>query len=285
MTLAEITGDASSLTEQIKTLLMSALPNLITAGVILVIGTWLSARVERSLRVMLARQKTIDGMLGSMLARLGRYVVLVIVLVSALGQLGIQTTSLLAALGAIGLAVGLALQGTLANVAAGIMLLWLRPFKIGDYVEVDAQAGTVRDVGLFATSMTTIEGLFVFVPNAELWNKRLTNYSRMPQRMVREIFTISYDDDIRTAREVLLGLTANDPRVHTEPPPIIRVVELGDNAVSLEMRAWTDTGDYLQTKCDLIEHGKTSLEAAGLSIPYPQRDVHIHNDAVESNEV
>jgi small conductance mechanosensitive channel len=200
---------------------------------------------------------------------------LVLVFVAALSQLGVATTSMLAALGAIGLAVGLALQGTLANIAAGIMLLWLRPFRVGDYIETGAAAGTVEDVGLFASHMTTFEGVSLFVPNSQLWGTKIINYTRSSPRMVRETFGIGYEDDIAKARKVLLGVLAKDARVLDEPVPGIFVNALGDNAVALEMRAWTDGPNWVQLRFDLIERGKLALDAAGISIPFPQRDVHI----------
>lgn len=281
--IAAASSETISVLDQVIALVVQSAPDVIKSLIILVGGVWLSGRAEAGIRKLLERQPGVDAMLRGVAARVARYIVLIVVLVAFLGQLGVETTSILAALGAIGLAVGLALQGTLANVAAGIMLLWLRPFRIGDYIEVEAQTGTVHEVGLFATTMITVEGLFVFVPNGEIWNKKLINYSRMPRRMVRELFTISYDDDIGAARNVLLSVVSNDPRVHTDPEPTIKVVELGDNAVVLEMRAWTDNDGFVQTKWDIIEQGKTSLEGAGITIPYPQRDIHLHSAQPDSN--
>ncbi len=255
----------------------SALPNIIAVILILVVGWWLAGRVEHAIVKLLGQRKEIDRTLSTVLSKVCRYAILVMVLVIALSQLGIQTTTILAALGAIGLAVGLALQGTLSNIAAGIMLLWLRPFSLGEFIECNGDSGTVDDVGLFATTLVTFDGIYVFVPNSKLWNNRIVNFSKKPKRMVREIFTISYDDDIQKARQILLDLVRSDDRVDATPEPIVKVKELGDNAVALDLRAWTNTSDFWPTRWDIVERGKVALEAGGLSIPYPQHDVHIRS--------
>lgn len=277
MNLANIFNDAGKLGDELAGWTMLALPNLIAALLILAFGWWIAGRLAGAVSAALARQGKIDETLSTVLTKLVRYVVLILVAVAALSQLGIETTSILAALGAIGLAIGLALQNALANIAAGVMLLWLRPFGIGDFIEYQDGRGKVEDIGLFATRMTTVEGLFVFVPNSELWNKKIVNYSKRPTRMIREIFTVSYDDDIAKARSVLLGLLRSDDRIHRSPDPIVKVEALGDSAVELEVRAWTDTVDYLATRWDVIEGAKAELEAEGVSIPFPQQDVHIRH--------
>lgn len=275
MDFSQMMDEAGTLGEQLSVWAFAVLPNVVAALFILFLGWWIAARLQRMVGVVLGRQGRIDETLRTVLEQIVRYVILIVAGVAALSQLGIQTTSILAALGAIGLAIGLALQNTLSNIAAGIMLLWLRPFSIGDYIETTDSSGSVQEIGLFATRLTTVEGLYVFVPNSELWNKKIVNYSRQPKRMLRETFAISYDDDVEKAREVLLGLLAADSRVHKDPEPIVKVNRLGDSAVELEVRAWTDTSSYLATRWDVIERGKMVLEAEGLSIPYPQQDVHI----------
>ena len=270
-------SNMGSFGEQLSAWAASALPNIIAALLILVVGWWLAGRVEHAIVKLLGQRKEVDRTLSTVLSKVCRYAILVMVLVIALSQLGIKTTTILAALGAIGLAVGLALQGTLSNIAAGIMLLWLRPFSLGEFIECNGQSGTVDDVGLFATTLVTFDGIYVFVPNSQLWNNKIVNYSKKPKRMVREIFTISYDDDIQKARQILLDLVRSDDRVDATPEPIVKVKELGDNAVALDLRAWTNTSDFWPTRWDIVEHGKVALEAGGLTIPYPQQDVHIRN--------
>jgi small conductance mechanosensitive channel len=225
-------------------------------------------------------QPYVDPTLRGVLKAMVRWGLLVIVFVAALSQLGVATTSMLAALGAIGLAIGLALQGTLANIAAGIMLLWLRPFRVGEYIEAGDAAGTITEVGLFATHMTTFEGVALFVPNSRLWDTKIVNFTRSSPRMVREPFGIAYEDDIAKARKVLLKVATAHEKVLADPQPGIYVNALGDNAVALELRAWALGPDWVQTRFDLIEGGKLALDAAGISIPFPQRDLHIKDGGV-----
>lgn len=276
-------NDVGTFGAQLSAWAGSALPNLIAAILILVVGWWLAGRVEQAIIKLLGQRKEVDRTLSTVLSKVCRYVVLILTLVIALSQLGIQTTTILAALGAIGLAIGLALQSTLSNIAAGIMLLWLRPFSLGQFIECNGDSGTVDDVGLFATTLVTFDGIYIFVPNSQLWNNKIVNYSKKPKRMVREIFAISYDDDIQKARRILLDLVRSDDRVDATPEPIVKVKELGDNAVALDLRAWTNTSDFWPTRWDIVERGKVALEAGGLSIPYPQQDVHIRSYEASNN--
>lgn len=277
MNIAQTVNQVGSLGEAAIAWSIVALPNLIAAVLILIAGWWLAKLADRTVGGLLRKQGAIDPTLRSVLTTLVRYVIAIVCVIAALGQLGVQTTSALAALGAIGLAVGLALQNTLSNIAAGVMLLWLRPFSIGDFIESNDSSGTIEEIGLFATTLTTVEGLYVFVPNSELWNKKITNFSKRSKRMIREVFTISYDDDIQQARDLLLSLVDADVRIDDTPEPTVNLKELGDSAVALELRAWTNTSGFLTTRSDVVEKAKASLEAAGLSIPYPQQDVHIRN--------
>jgi small conductance mechanosensitive channel len=277
MDLTELDQDFAAFANKVAAWATAALPNILSALLILAIGWWLSGVAARAIAHVVETQPYVDPTLKGVLKRIVRWGLLVLVFVAALSQLGVATTSMLAALGAIGLAVGLALQGTLANIAAGIMILWLRPFRVGDYIEAGNAAGTVDDVGLFASHMTTFEGVALFVPNSDLWGTKIINYTRSSPRMVRLTFGIAYEDDIAQARKVLLGVVAKDARVRDDPEPGIFVDALGDNAVALELRAWTEGPDWVQLRFDLIERGKLALDAAGISIPFPQRDVHIKN--------
>ncbi len=263
----------------------AALPNIFSAILILGIGWWLSGVAARAIAHLVETQPYVDPTLRGVLKRITRWGLLILVFVAALNQLGVASTSMLAALGAIGLALGLALQGTLSNIAAGIMILWLRPFRVGDYIEAGAAAGTVDDVGLFASHMTTFEGVSLFIPNADLWGTKIINYTRSSPRMVRETFGIAYEDDIARARKALLEMVRANKKVLGDPEPAVYVNELGDNAVALELRAWTLGPDWVQTRFAVIEGGKLALDAAGISIPFPQRDVHIKDaDARRDSE-
>lgn len=281
MDIAQLNEDVSVFAHQLATWAADALPNLIGAIALLGAGWWLSGLAARAIGRMVDAHPYVDSTLKGVLTRLVRWGVLTITGVAALSQLGFQTTSLLAALGAIGLAVGLALQGTLANIAAGIMLLWLRPFKVGDYISAGDASGTVKEVGLFASMLETFEGVFLFVPNSSLWNTKITNFTRSTRRMVRETFGIAYEDDIAKARKILLKMAKEDERVYDDPSPAIYVSSLGDNAVELELRVWAKGSDWVALHFDVIERGKLALDAAGISIPFPQRDLHIKSMPVE----
>ncbi len=269
----KIAEEVTTLATALAAWAAAALPNIIVALLLLVAGWALARWAERGVGRLLDRAG-LEPTLRSVITTLVRYALLVLVIVAVLGQLGVQTTSVIAALGAIGLAIGLALQGTLANIAAGIMLLWLRPFRVGDYIEAGDISGTVKDVGLFASRLDSWDGVYQFVPNSELWNKRLINYSRLERRLVALKFRIDYADDMARGREVLLALAAADERVLGDPPPDCFVDELAESAVILALRVWTDNATYWPVRRSLTEHGKTALQAAGLSIPHPQRIVH-----------
>jgi small conductance mechanosensitive channel len=266
-------ADLGAFSQQLATWAATALPNIVASALLLFAGWWFAGWAERTVGRLLDLR--IEATLRTVIGSLIRYAILVMLLVAVLSQLGIQTTSVLAALGAIGLAIGLALQGTLANIAAGIMLLWLRPFRVGDYIEAGGVAGTLKEVGIFACHIDTWDGVFQFVPNAELWNKRLINYSRLPTRLVDLQFGIAYDDSIARGREVLMTVAASDDRVHQDPAPEVFVAELGESAVVLALRVWTDTSEYGPVRRALTEQGKLALEMAGLTIPFPQRDVRL----------
>jgi small conductance mechanosensitive channel len=196
------------------------------------------------------------------------------VLVAVLAQFGVQTASIIAALGAAGLAIGLALQGTLQNVAAGIMLIILRPLKVGEFVEAAGLMGTVVEIGLFMTELKTIDGLFLAVPNSQLWSATITNYSRHKTRRNDLAVGIGYGDDIGKAEKIMLDLVAKDERVLADPKPATFVAELGDSAVVVTLRYWTVTADWWDTSRDLTKQVKQAFDKKGISIPFPQRDIH-----------
>ncbi|MBX2806670.1 MAG: mechanosensitive ion channel [Hyphomicrobiales bacterium] len=285
MNLANILGSVELFTQRLEVWAAEAIPHFVGAILVLVIGLWFARFARRSVLRLIARGDLVDETLLSVISSTLYYAIVLLVIVAFLSQLGIQTTSILAALGAAGLAIGLALQGTLANVAAGIMLLWLRPFELGDYIDADGIAGTVNKIGLFSTELHSWDGVFQFVPNSELWNTRVTNYSRLPTRLLELKFGIAYDDDMRTAKETLRNIVIADERVLDDPEPQILTYELGDSAVVLAVRCWTKTPDYWAARWALTDEGKQKLEAAGISIPFPQRDVHIVDAPQQRNEV
>jgi small conductance mechanosensitive channel len=263
---------------QIKTLEAMAVDyslDMVGAIAILVIGWIVAGWVRLAVRKALARLPRSDATVTSAVSSLARYLVLAVVLIAVLAQFGVQTASILAVLGTAGLAVGLALQGTLSNVAAGFMLLILRPFKIGDYIDAEGVAGTVEEIGLFTTEFVTFDGLYLVVPNGQIWTKAIVNYSRLPTRRLDIAVGIAYGDDIEKAQSALLDLMAGDERVLEEPQPQVMVMALADSSVNLNLRCWATTDDYWQLKFDFTKLAKKRLEEAGCSIPFPQREVHV----------
>ena len=249
--------------------------DIVGAIVLLIIGWTVAGWARRGIRHALERVPRMDETLKPFLAKLVWYVIMAFVLVAVLSQFGVQTTSVIAILGAAGLAIGLALQGTLANVASGVMLLFLRPFNIGDYVDAGGIAGTVVEIGLFNTEIKTSKGLCLIVPNKIIWESPITNFSRNPTRRFDITVGISYGDDVNGATDLLMGLLTGDERILDDPEPLAVVEELGDSAVIINLRAWTRAEDFWAAVWDLKKAIKVEFEVAGYSIPFPQRDIHI----------
>ena len=254
------------------------------AIVLLVVGWTVAGWIRRVIRRNLDSVPVLDETLKPLIANLVRYAVLIFVLIAVLNQFGVQTTSIIAVLAATGLAIGLALQGMLANVASGVMLLFLRPFNVGEYVEAGGIAGTVAEIGLFNTEIKSSAGPGLVVPNSKIWDGPITNFSRNPTRRFDIAVGIGYDDDIDGAMALLKGLLTGDDRVLDDPEPLVVVQELGDSAVIINLRAWTRSGDYGATVWDLNKEIITELQATGYSIPFPQRDVHIVSGEAASQE-
>ncbi len=249
--------------------------DIVGAIVLLIVGWTIAGWIRRVLRRGLDRLPALDDTLKPFIANLVWYVIIVFVLVAVLNQFGVQTTSIITVIGAAGLAIGLALQGTLANVAAGVMLLFLRPFNVGDYVDAGGIAGTVVEIGLFNTEIKTRNGLCLIVPNKIIWDSPITNFSRNPTRRFDITVGIGYGDDVNGAMDLLMELLTGDERILDDPEPLVVVEDLGDSAVIINLRAWAGAGDFWAAVWDLKKAIKVELEAAGYSIPFPQRDIHI----------
>ena len=247
---------------------------LLTASIILFVGFWLARMISRQARALLPRTRRVDTTLAPLVSQVVRYAIMIITVVIALSQFGIQTTSILAVLGAAGLAVALALQGTLSNIASGVMLIWLRPFNVGEIIEGEGITGTVLEVGLFATELRTYDGIFIFVPNSRLWDARITNYSRQPRRMVETRISISYEASLPKAREALLEV-AKDERVLADPAPMVFVAALGASSVDLVLRSWVVSSNWWRTNVDFQERAKLAFDAEGIEIPYGKLDINI----------
>jgi len=253
--------------------------DLVTALVILIVGLWIGRKLKSLTLKALQKSGRVDTTLQPLLANLVYYAVFGVVLFAVLGQVGIETTGLIAALGAAGLAIGLALQGTLSNMGAGVLLLILKPLRVGEFVEGGGVSGTVEEIGLFMTRLKTADGIFLTVPNSELSNTAIKNFSRNPTRRLDIPMGIAYDDDIPACRSLLLSLMVDDPRILAEPAPQTMVTSLGDSAVVVNMRCWTTIGDYWATLFEMTERAKLALDAEGFTIPFPQTDVHLHQAA------
>lgn len=251
--------------------LRESIPQIAGAVAVLVIGVILARLLSKGADRALTRSERIEPTVAKFLSNIIKYVLWVVVAVTVLTQFGVQTTSIIAALGGLALAVGLALQGTLSNVAAGVMILIQRPFRVGELVSAGDVMGTVSSIGLFTTEMTRLDGLYVMVPNSELWTKPVVNFSRLPTRRFELLIGISYSDSIADARKELLVLASADDRVLKDPAPQVFVAELADSAVTIGMRVWCPTSDYLPLSWDLTEAAKTRFDEVGISIPFPQR--------------
>ena len=248
--------------------------NVVAAVAILIVGWVVAGWAEKVVRSASARNEKVDATLVSVLARVVRALVIVFTIIAVLDRFGVQTASLVALLGAAGLAIGLALQGALSNVAAGVMLLGLRPFRIGDAVDIGGTVGAVEDMGLFVTKMRTFDGVPVFMPNGRIWGNEIKNFSRADRRRIDLTIGVGYGDDLDHALGVLGKVVAAEPRILTDPEPLIKVTALGDSSVDLLVRVWTLPADFLAAQMDLSKAIKQRLDAEGISIPFPQRDVH-----------
>ena len=247
--------------------------NILTALVLLLVGWWVARRVRAFVGRYLERTDHMDPIVESFLASLAYYGMLAVLLIVALNLAGVQTASLIAVLGAASLAVGLALQGSLTSLAAGVMIIVMRPFRIGDYIEVSGHAGTVKSISLFMTELATYDNVQKLMPNSEVWGSTVTNYSVFDTRLVDVTVGIDYEDSIEDALGVLKRLADSHPSVLAEPAPNAFVSELGESSVDLTLRVWVAAGDYWPAKRDLTRRAKEVIEEGGLSIPYPHRQI------------
>ncbi|MDH1443679.1 mechanosensitive ion channel [Pseudomonas sp. GD03721] len=246
---------------------------LTLALITLAIGWWLIGKLTNSIGRLLEVRK-VDRALSSFIGSLVSIILRILLLISVASMIGVETTSFIAMIGAAGLAIGLALQGSLANFAGGVLIMLFRPFRAGDWIEAQGVSGSVDSIQIFHTTLKTADNKVVIVPNGALSNGHITNYSRESTRRAEIVVGIDYSSDIKRAREVLLDI-ANDPRVHRDPAPVVFVTGLGDNAVNLSMRVWVNTGDFWPVTFEFIELAKERLTAAGIGIPFPQRVVHL----------
>lgn len=251
---------------------------ILAALVIVVIGRWLARFIARRMEALMSYSH-LDPMLASFFKDLIYFGLLIFVIVAAVSKLGVETTSIVAVVGAAGLAVGFALQGSLSNFASGVLLIILKPFRVGDVVEcAGGVLGRVKEIKIFHMILRTPDNRKVVIPNSKIVNDNIINLSAMKERRVDLTFSISYSDDMKAAKEALMSVVTSHPKILKEPPPLVAVRELGESSVNIVCRPWVKPEDYWAVYSDVIEEGKLALERAGCVIPFPQRDVHVYQD-------
>ncbi|MCM8568814.1 mechanosensitive ion channel [Gramella jeungdoensis] len=256
--------------------LIAFLPNLITAILLLLVGLWVIKIIVKYVKRFFDK-KDYDETLESFITSLVSWGLKILLFVMVIMRLGVESASLVAAIGAAGLAIGLALQGSLANLAGGVLIIALKPFKIGDWIEAQGVSGTVVETSLFYTIINTFGNQRVMIPNGQLSNDNITNYSYNETRKENLTFGISYDDDIKKAKEVLTNMVMEQENVLKDPAPQIIVSELGDSSVNFSVRYFAELPNFWDLHWYMIEEGKIRLEEAGMTIPYPQRDVYLYD--------
>ncbi|QSZ40717.1 mechanosensitive ion channel [Sulfurimonas aquatica] len=246
---------------------------VIAAIAIFVIGKWIVKKLTAVVKSMLLKAN-VDKTLVEFSESIVYSILLLMVVLASLNALGINTTSFMAIFGAAALAIGLALQGSFANIGAAVLIIIFRPFKVGDFVDAGGATGTVEDINLFSTIISPVDNRTIIVPNSNIIGGNITNYSRKPLRRVDHVFGIGYDDDLKLAKETLMELLVSDDRILKDPAPFVAVSELGDSSVNFTTRAWVDGADYWAVHFELIEKVKLTFDEKGISIPYPQMDIH-----------
>jgi small conductance mechanosensitive channel len=252
--------------------------DVLGAIAILVFGWMIAGWVHKIVDRGLGKVPNMDSTLRPFLSNIVRWVILAFVILAVLSQFGVETTSIIAVMGAAGLAIGLALQGTLSNVASGVMLLLLRPFKVGDFISAGSLSGTVVEIGLFTSELKTGDGIYIMAPNSQIWNTTITNFARNPTRRIDIVVGIAYDDSIDDAQKALQDLMEGNAMVLKDPAPMTMVMALADSSVNINLRCWVSTSDYWNALWALNKGAKAAVEGAGCSIPFPQRDVHLFNE-------
>nr|WP_320191531.1 mechanosensitive ion channel domain-containing protein [uncultured Desulfobacter sp.] len=253
---------------------------ILAALLILVIGKWIARRITNLITKLMEKNK-VDLTLVRFLDSIIYYTFMVVIVIAAAGQLGINTTSFLTIVGAAGLAIGLALKDSLSNFASGVMLVLFRPYRVNDFVDIGGTTGTVVSISLFTTELNTPDNQKVIVPNSGITSNVITNVTANPTRRVDLVIGIGYDDDIKKAKEVIQGVLTEEKRILPTPAPLIAVSELADSSVNFVVRPWVKTGDYWSVYFALTENIKLALDANGISIPFPQQDVHMYQEVKE----
>lgn len=253
---------------------------VVGAIVILLVGRWLASFIARMVERALIRAK-VEEAIARFIKHLTRIAALVFVVIAALAAAGVETTQFAVVIGAAGLAVGLALQGSLANFASGFLMIIFRPFKVGDFIEAAGTKGTVKEIGIFNTFINTPDNIRVIIPNAKLTGDNIMNYTANGTRRVDLVIGVSYGDDIKKAKQVIEQVLAADDRILDDPPPTVAVLELADSSVNFVVRPWVNAADYWNVYFDTTAQVKLSLEENEITIPFPQRDIHVKKDSIK----
>lgn len=273
---ADSLHNAGTWLERNQELLLSYAVNIAAAIAILFVGFIIARVISNGLNKVL-RARSIDQTVADFLSVLARYVIIAFTVIAALSRVGVQTASVIAVLGAVGLAVGLALQGSLSNFAAGVLLVTFRPFRVGEYVDIGGAAGTVLSVQIFSTTLQTSDGNIVVVPNGSIISGKIINYSREPLSRSQFIIGVSYDSDIDEVFAVLRKVVEAEKRVIKDKPVVVALNEMGASSLNIVVRCWTTYNDQTQTYWDLMAAFKRALDANNIGLPYPQMDVHLYN--------
>ncbi len=262
----------------IQTMLIPWAIKIGVALVIFIVGRWIAKWLTGVLRKVMAKSN-MDEMLIQFLGNIAYTVLLLAVVMATLDHLGIQTTSLLAVFGAAGLAIGLALKDSLGNFSSGVMIILFRPFKVGDFIEAGGVTGVVEQVRMFATIMCSGDNRELIVPNSQIYGGTIVNYSAKETRRIDLVFGIGYGDDIAKAKQIIDNIMQQDARILADPAPSIALGELADSSVNFNVRPWVKSGDYWPVRADLLEKVKLAFDANGISIPYPQQELYMHQIA------
>jgi len=246
---------------------------IIAAIIIFLVGKWVARKLTAFIKSMM-NKANVDKTLVEFSESIIYFSILLMVIIAALNQLGVNTTSFVAVFGAATLAIGLALQGSFSNIGAAVLIIIFRPFKVGDFIEAAGAVGTVSDINLFSTIISPVDNRTIIVPNSSIIGGNITNFSNKPERRVDHVFGIGYDDDLKLAKETLMEIVKADSRILTEPAPFVAVSELADSSVNFVVRAWATNEDYWGVYFDMLETVKLTFDEKGISIPYPQMDVH-----------
>lgn len=251
--------------------LASIVGSVVAAVFILIVGLIIGGWARRRIMRLGAKHAHLDDTLFNFLANIASYVIIGFSFLFVLNTFGVQTTSVVAVIGAAGLAIGLALQGTLSNVAAGVMIIFFRPFKLGDFVEVNGKSGTVKDITLNFTEMASIDNVQVIIPNAQVWGNTIVNYSVYTTRRAEWVFGVGYGANLAQAEQIIRDTILTDPRSHKEPEPFIQVNALNDSSVDFLVRVWCDRTEYFAYQADMKRKIKEAFDAGGIDIPFPTR--------------